>query len=161
LWALFAAYAYALLIGTELPGEPAWNIQPHTLQSVVDESLDFFYIAPILDALGAPLPFPAPGVHPAELALFNGVNAWSLMFLGLLARDARGACRCAMHARCALEMSSFCSRIHSDDVCVAVAVAVCRGAAAAAGGVERTDVPHKCLPAAVDGRALRDAAARR
>jgi hypothetical protein len=90
LWGVFALYAYALLLGTELPGEPAWNIQPHTLQSVTDLSLDFFFVAPALDAAGLSL-FPAPAVHPAELALFNLVNAWSLMFLGLLAADARGA----------------------------------------------------------------------
>ncbi len=89
LWAVYAAYVYALLLGTELPGEPVWDIQPHTLQAVLDESLDFFYVAPLLDAAGLSL-FPAPSVHPAELALFNGVNAWSLMFLGLLARDGRG-----------------------------------------------------------------------
>jgi hypothetical protein len=92
LWGVFALYAYALLLGTELPGEPAWAIQPHTLQSVLDLSLDFFYVAPALDAAGLSL-FPAPEVHPAELALFNLVNAWSLMFLGLLAADARGALR--------------------------------------------------------------------
>jgi hypothetical protein len=81
---------------------------------VVDESLDFFYVAPILDALGAPLPFPAPGVHPAELALFNGVNAWSLMFLGLLSRDARGALRrrAMRFAKCV-----FCSRTHAARAC--------------------------------------------
>ncbi len=88
LWAAAGLYTYALLIGTELPGDPAWNIQPETLQAVMDESLDFFYVAPVLDSLGLSL-FPAPEVHPAELALFNAVNAWSLMFLGLLAEDAR------------------------------------------------------------------------
>lgn len=90
LWAVAAAYTYALLIGTELPGDPAWNIQPSTLQAVLDESLDFFYVAPLLDAAGVGL-FPAPEVHPAELALFNFVNGWSFMFLGLLAADARCA----------------------------------------------------------------------
>lgn len=60
----------------------------------MDLSLDFFYVAPALDAFGLSL-FPAPSVHPAELALFNLVNAWSLMFLGLLATDSRGAPRAA------------------------------------------------------------------
>ena len=90
LWLAAAAYTYALLIGTELPGDPAWNIQPETLQAVTDQSLDFFYVAPLMSAAGIGL-FPAPEVAPDELALFNFVNAWSLMFLGLLARDARCA----------------------------------------------------------------------
>lgn len=35
-------------------------------------------------------PPPPKQVHPASLAIFNVVNAWSIMFLGLIARDPRG-----------------------------------------------------------------------
>lgn len=82
-------------------------------QDVVNLSIDFFYVSPVLNNLGihlTPAPEARPAfvwhnsriatarlkranlqVHPAALAVFNVVNAWSIMFLGLIARDPRGA----------------------------------------------------------------------
>lgn len=87
LWVAFSFYLGALLLGTELPGEPVWLIKPATLQAVADQSLSFFYVLPVAAAAG--LAPPPPLVHPTELALFNAVEAWTLMFLPLLAADAR------------------------------------------------------------------------
>lgn len=89
LWFAFAVYLYFLILGTELPGQPIWLIKPETLSRIADESLDFFFVTPILhDVFGVSFA-PAPPVHPVDLSLFNFVNAWSLMWLGILATDSR------------------------------------------------------------------------
>ena len=92
LWVLSAAYTYFLLLsppGQFVPGEPAWAIQPDTLQEVLDESINFFFILPILNAVGMTY-MAAPTVHPATEALFNFALAWIFMFLPLLLADQRG-----------------------------------------------------------------------
>ena len=88
LWIAFSFYLGALILGTELPGDPVYNIKAETLQAIADQSLSFFFVAPAAQAL-APELVAVPPVHPAELCLFNAVEAWSLMFLPLLATDSR------------------------------------------------------------------------
>ena len=92
LWVLSAAYIYLLLLspsGQLIPGEPAWAIQPETLQEVLNESINFFFILPILNAVGITY-MAAPTVHPATESLFNFALAWIFMFLPLLLADQRG-----------------------------------------------------------------------
>lgn len=89
LWITYATYVYFLLISPDLPGEPVYALTSATLDAVTASSLDFFFVTPILhDVFGIP-GVPAPPVHPVDLALFNFVNAWSFLFLGLLAKDSR------------------------------------------------------------------------
>ncbi len=92
LWGLSAAYIYILLFsppGQLVPGEPAWAIRPDTLQEVLSESLNFFFILPILNAVGIDY-IKAPTVHPVNQALFNFAEAWIFMFLPLILADRRG-----------------------------------------------------------------------
>lgn len=93
IWTVWAAYIYFLFLGSELPGEPVQAITPATLRSLLDSSLCFFFVTPLLDLAGALPPSLraalAPAVHPVDLALFNGAVAWAAMWLGLLATDSR------------------------------------------------------------------------
>lgn len=92
-----AVYWYVLLLSPPgqfpfLNGPPAWAIDATTLKNVVDESLDFFYIWPGLEAAGLPSPTtflgtPVPVVEPLRLALFNFSEAYALLFLPLLMWD--------------------------------------------------------------------------
>ncbi len=91
-WLLAAAYIYILLLSPPdqiLPGEPAWAIQPDTLQEVLDESINFFFVLPILNAIGIHT-MKAPTVHPVSEAFFNFAIAWIFMFLPLMLADRRG-----------------------------------------------------------------------
>ncbi|MGF1494395.1 MAG: hypothetical protein ACFBSC_18520 [Microcoleaceae cyanobacterium] len=92
LWVLSAAYIYFLLLsppGQLIPGEPAWAIQSETLQEVLNESINFFFVLPILNAVNITF-MKAPMVHPLTQALFNFAEAWIFMFLPLLLADQRG-----------------------------------------------------------------------
>jgi hypothetical protein len=92
LWILSAAYIYTLLLsppGQVLPGEPVWAIQPETLREIWNESINFFFILPILNTVGINF-MQAAIAHPWLEALFNFAEAWMLMFLPLLLADPRG-----------------------------------------------------------------------
>ncbi|MBE9080260.1 nuclear transport factor 2 family protein [Romeria aff. gracilis LEGE 07310] len=89
-WLLTAIYVYVLLLsppGQLLPGAPIWAIRPETLREILNESLNFFFVLPILDWLGLAS---APEVHPTSQAFFNFAEAWIFMFLPLLLCDRRG-----------------------------------------------------------------------
>ncbi len=91
-WVLAAAYIYILLLSPPdqiVPGNPAWAIQPETLQEVFNESINFFFVLPILNALGIEY-MKAPIVHPVSEAFFNFAIAWIFMFLPLMLADRRG-----------------------------------------------------------------------
>ena len=94
LWILVVAYVAILLLSPPdqlLPGEPIWAVKPETLSEVLKESLNFFFVLPILSFIAAPfLNIPAPVVHPAAEAFFNFAEAWILMFLPLMLLDKRG-----------------------------------------------------------------------
>ena len=94
LWLLVVVYVAVLLLSAPnwlLPGEPIWAIKPETLAEVAKESLNFFFILPVLSWLMSPLTaVPVPVVHPASEAFFNFAEAWIFMFLPLLLTDSRG-----------------------------------------------------------------------
>lgn len=83
-----AAYFAYIMLSTAAPGEPAYNVDARTLTEVYHHSLNFFYINIGLDQLGL-APVPSVPENPVGEALFNFVNAWSLLFLPLLATDRR------------------------------------------------------------------------
>jgi len=86
------AYVGLLLLSPPnvlLPGYPLWAIQPETIQELLGESLNFFFVLPILNALSANA-IPSPIVHPVTEAFFNFAEVWILMFLPLMLADARG-----------------------------------------------------------------------
>ena len=89
LWIGFTSYMFLLILGKELPGQPVYEIRPETLQAIADQSLSFFYVLPALSLADIVPLSSVPYVHPTELALFNAVEAWTLLFLPLLAADAR------------------------------------------------------------------------
>jgi len=91
LWIGVIIYVGLLLLSPPswLPGEPVWAIQPETLQEILDESLNFFFVLPILNQLGLHL-MAAPVVHPVSEAFFNFAEAWIFMFLPLILRDGKG-----------------------------------------------------------------------
>ncbi len=92
LWGLSITYIVILLLsppGQLIPGEPAWAIQPETRQEILNESVNFFFILPLLNAVGISV-MAAPTVHPVTEALFNLSEAWMFMFLPLLLADRRG-----------------------------------------------------------------------
>ena len=85
------AYIYILLLsppGQLVPGQPAWAIQPETIKEIGNESLNFFFILPLLNLVGINY-LEAPVVHPVLEALFNFAEAWIFMFLPLLLVDRR------------------------------------------------------------------------
>jgi len=89
LGALYVVYWGVVMLSTAVPGVPIYQTEWSTIQEVLDESLNFFYINPLVHALGLPNPLPNPACDPISEALFNVVNAWSLMFLPLLLNDTR------------------------------------------------------------------------
>jgi hypothetical protein len=91
-WLISAAYIYVLLLSPPqqiLPGEPIWAIQPQTLQELWNQSVNFFFILPILNVLGIKA-IPDAIAHPLLESLFNFALAWMFMFLPLLLADPRG-----------------------------------------------------------------------
>ncbi len=90
LWGLVVLYVAVLLLSPPdqlLPGEPIWAIKPDTLAEVLSESLNFFFVLPVLSKL---FNISAPTVHPAAEAFFNFAEAWIFMFLPLMLLDRRG-----------------------------------------------------------------------
>lgn len=89
LWVLALIYIYVLLLspsGQLLPGEPVWAIKPETIQEILNESINFFFILPILNLLGFHY-IQAPVVHPWQQALFNFALSWMFMFLPVMLED--------------------------------------------------------------------------
>lgn len=91
LWLLSGTYIYLLLCSAPnyiLPGEPFWAIQPETIKEVINESINFFFILPLLNLVGIHV-MESPTVHPTIEAQFNFAEAWIFMFLPLLLADKR------------------------------------------------------------------------
>lgn len=92
LWLLSAIYIYILLLSPHnqpLPNGPIWAVEPETIKEVINESINFFFILPIFNAIGIKY-MEAPTIHPWLESLFNFAEAWIFMFLPLLLADRRG-----------------------------------------------------------------------
>lgn len=76
------------MFSTLAPGLPAWQVQPETLQEILHESLNFFYVNIGLSYVNIS-PVPSIAEHPVSEAIFNFVNAWGMMFLPVLITEAR------------------------------------------------------------------------
>ena len=77
-----------IMLSVQAPGLPAWQVTPETLQEILHESLNFFYVNIGLAALNI-APVPSIAEHPVSEAIFNFVNAWGMMFLPVLMTEAR------------------------------------------------------------------------
>jgi len=92
--ALGALYWFVLLLSPPgwggLPGEPMWAVAPDTLNGVIAESTDFFFVLPLLNQAGVDLLGAAPAVHPVTLGVFNFAEAFVFMLLPLLLMDRKG-----------------------------------------------------------------------
>eukprot|EP00613_Pedinella_sp_CCMP2098_P055662 CAMPEP_0171896252 /NCGR_PEP_ID=MMETSP0992-20121227/47473_1 /TAXON_ID=483369 /ORGANISM="non described non described, Strain CCMP2098" /LENGTH=227 /DNA_ID=CAMNT_0012524241 /DNA_START=281 /DNA_END=961 /DNA_ORIENTATION=+ len=66
------------------PGPDATQLDPATWQEVVDLSLNFFLVAPLLH-----LPF-SPALHPGLEGVFNLLLAWAAAFSGFAADGRKG-----------------------------------------------------------------------
>ena len=90
LWVATAVYVGVLLLSPPgwLPGEPIWAIKPDTIQEILAESINFFFILPLSNLVGISY-LQAPAVHPAAQSFFNLAEAWIFMFLPLMLLDRR------------------------------------------------------------------------
>ena len=90
LWVATAVYVGVLLLSPPgwLPGEPIWAIKPDTIQEILAESINFFFILPLSNLVGISY-LQAPTVHPAAQSFFNLAEAWIFMFLPLMLLDRR------------------------------------------------------------------------
>ena len=90
LWVATVTYVGLLLLSPPswLPGEPVWAIQPDTIQEILDESLNFFFVLPLLNLMGVNY-LQAPEVSPVAQGFFNLAEAWIFMFLPLMMMDKR------------------------------------------------------------------------
>ncbi|WJX57817.1 hypothetical protein P8452_43339 [Trifolium repens] len=103
LWGAEVVYILWLFLLPYAPGDPVWAISSETVDSLVDLSLNFFFILPFLNA-GISLHFndfcvddfgrvvgirliDAPVLHPMSEGLFNFVIGWTFMFAPLLFTD--------------------------------------------------------------------------
>ncbi|KAK9091241.1 hypothetical protein Sjap_024418 [Stephania japonica] len=113
LWAMEGVYVLWLFILPFAPGDPVWAISSETIKSLVDLSLNFFFILPLLNyadfrsqegseseskilavkytttgVVGTNV-LEAPVLHPMSEGLFNFVIAWTVLFAPLLFTDCR------------------------------------------------------------------------
>lgn len=88
MWLFYVAYMGYVILSTAAPGNAAWQTSPETLQTVLNESTNIFYIVPFLSWVGVPFA-PHLVVNPVDESIFNFVGAWGLMFLPLILADSR------------------------------------------------------------------------
>ncbi|CAM9001985.1 unnamed protein product [Rhodiola kirilowii] len=86
LWFAEAVYILWLFLLPYAPGDPVWAISPATINDLLGLSLNFFFILPLLNAVGIHL-VEAPILHPMAEGLFNFVIGWTFMFAPLLYTD--------------------------------------------------------------------------
>lgn len=83
--AVWVAYMYTVFLSDGiLPGASALALEQRTWEEVRDLSLNFFFVAPLLN-----LPF-APTVHPVLEGVFNLVLSWAALFAGFLSDERKG-----------------------------------------------------------------------
>lgn len=80
--ALWGAYMYIVFLSEGiLPGSNALALEQRTWEEVLNLSLNFFLVSPLLN-----LPF-SPVVHPGLEGIFNLLLAWAAMFAGFLSDE--------------------------------------------------------------------------
>jgi hypothetical protein len=78
------AYMYIVFFSEGiLPGANALQLEQRTWEEVLNLSLNFFLVSPLLN-----LPF-SPSVHPMLEGVFNLLLSWAAMFAGFLSDDRR------------------------------------------------------------------------
>eukprot|EP00929_Paragymnodinium_shiwhaense_P106166 TRINITY_DN7133_c0_g2_i3.p1 TRINITY_DN7133_c0_g2~~TRINITY_DN7133_c0_g2_i3.p1 ORF type:complete len:485 (-),score=89.13 TRINITY_DN7133_c0_g2_i3:251-1705(-) len=68
-----------------MPGEPAWAISQKTIDGIVADSFNFFFIPNFLTPIG--IDIGAPSVDPVRLGFFNFCEAFDFLLLPLLLFD--------------------------------------------------------------------------
>eukprot|EP00884_Botryococcus_braunii_P002637 jgi/Botrbrau1/12374/Bobra.0084s0002.2 len=91
LWLFYAGYIGLIFFSRTLPGSPVFETPPPVLEEIFHESVTFFYVTPFLNSVGITL-VPDLKEFPVSEAVFNFMNAWSLMFWPVMLADpkARG-----------------------------------------------------------------------
>jgi len=85
-WVSYLGY---VLVSDGPPGLPAWQTSPEAILAITHESANFFYINIALAHFGLNV-VPSIAEHPVDEALFNFVNAWSLMMWPAMVADPAG-----------------------------------------------------------------------
>jgi len=85
---LLTSYASYVFLGTAAPGEPIYRTPPETWTWILNDSINFFYVNIFAKFVGLSS-IPTPDGNPVSEALFNFVNAWSLMFWPLILADSK------------------------------------------------------------------------
>jgi len=78
---IWATYMYVVFFSDWFYGLPATALEQRTWEEVLDLSLNFFLVSPILH-----LPF-SPVVHPMLEGVFNLLLSWAALFAGFLSDD--------------------------------------------------------------------------
>ena len=96
-WLFYVAYFSFVFFSRDLPGLPVFETPPEVLTEVIHESWTFYFFVPLFNlvadaaALPASLRLPDLPEHPTSEALFNFVNAWSMMMLPVMLSEAAQA----------------------------------------------------------------------
>ncbi|KAM7272025.1 hypothetical protein ACFE04_031239 [Oxalis oulophora] len=84
-WGIYIVWLFLLPYA---PGDPVWAISSETVNALVGLSLNFFFILPLMNAVGIHV-IEAPVLHPMAEGLFNFVIGWTFMFAPLLFTDSK------------------------------------------------------------------------
>lgn len=87
--AFWVGYLLYVLLSDAPPGLPAYQTSPETVQALINQSYNFFYVNVALAQAGLN-PVPCVAEHPVDEALFNFVNAWSMMMWPAWVADPQG-----------------------------------------------------------------------
>ncbi|KAK9812268.1 hypothetical protein WJX73_009037 [Symbiochloris irregularis] len=85
-WGFYAVYLWYIFFSKLAPGAPGITPPPGTFTELYHESINYFYINIFLHWANLP-GIPTNAEHPVSEALFNFVNAYSLMLWPLMAAD--------------------------------------------------------------------------
>eukprot|EP01023_Acetabularia_acetabulum_P026752 TRINITY_DN2536_c1_g1_i1.p1 TRINITY_DN2536_c1_g1~~TRINITY_DN2536_c1_g1_i1.p1 ORF type:complete len:419 (-),score=63.31 TRINITY_DN2536_c1_g1_i1:164-1420(-) len=80
IWLFYVGYISIILLSTIVPGNDIFHTTPESLQRVLHESLNFWYVNIGLSNLGLTF-VPSIAEHPMDEAIFNLIAAWGLLYL--------------------------------------------------------------------------------
>ncbi|GMH58228.1 hypothetical protein TrST_g4539 [Triparma strigata] len=83
---LTGLYTYVVFFSPYIPGATITELEPRTWNEVINLSLNFFLVAPVLG-----LPF-SPVVHPGLEGIFNLLLSWAAMFSGFITEGIYESC---------------------------------------------------------------------